>query len=147
MKNKKTKFDNETIFRYFNIRNFEIPKYRSFYISSFQILTPTRFPFLSLFFRQRSGLDNVTAAILSYAVSHLQRGHWKTADNLCRYSRRFHSLSQVYKSLKKITSPAQRFDMQVPNRRSSMQVLTQRQAAGLGWPPGAWHLPHTERCR
>ena len=30
------------IFRYFNIRNFEIPKYWSFYISSFQILTPTR---------------------------------------------------------------------------------------------------------
>ena len=29
------------IFRYFNIRNFEISKYRSFYISSVQILTPT----------------------------------------------------------------------------------------------------------
>ena len=29
-------------FRYFNIRNFEIPKYWSFYIPSFQILTPTR---------------------------------------------------------------------------------------------------------
>ena len=31
------------IFRNFNIRNFEIPKYWSFYISSFQILTPTYF--------------------------------------------------------------------------------------------------------
>ena len=28
-------------FRYFNIRNFEILKYWSFYILSFQILTPT----------------------------------------------------------------------------------------------------------
>ena len=38
-------FENETIdqliFRYFNIRNFEISKYRSLYISSFEILTPT----------------------------------------------------------------------------------------------------------
>ena len=33
----------QLIFRYFNIRNFEISKYRSFYISSFQILTPTHF--------------------------------------------------------------------------------------------------------
>ena len=32
----------QLIFLYFNIRNFEISKYRSFYISSFQILTPTR---------------------------------------------------------------------------------------------------------
>ena len=29
------------MFRYFIIRNFEIPKYRLFYISSFQILTAT----------------------------------------------------------------------------------------------------------
>ena len=40
----KKKFENKDIewliFRYFNIRNFEISKYRSFYISSFQILTP-----------------------------------------------------------------------------------------------------------
>ena len=41
----KNKFKNITTeyhtFRYFDIRNFEIPKYWSFYISSFQILTPT----------------------------------------------------------------------------------------------------------
>ena len=30
------------MFRYFDIRNFEIPKYRSFDISSFQILTATQ---------------------------------------------------------------------------------------------------------
>ena len=30
------------IFRYFNIRNFKIPKYRSFYIWQFQIFCPTR---------------------------------------------------------------------------------------------------------
>ena len=39
------KYDNKTIeklmFRYFNIRNFEISKFQSFYISSFKILTPT----------------------------------------------------------------------------------------------------------
>ena len=40
-KNKNKKFEDKTIFRYFNIRNFKIPKYRSFYISSFQILNPT----------------------------------------------------------------------------------------------------------
>ena len=38
-------YDNKTIekliFRYFNIRNFEISKFQSFYISSFKILTPT----------------------------------------------------------------------------------------------------------
>ena len=43
---RKKKFENKTIekliFRYFNIRNFEIWQYRSFYISSFQILTSTR---------------------------------------------------------------------------------------------------------
>ena len=32
----------QLIFCYFNIRNFEISKYRSFYMSPFQILTPTR---------------------------------------------------------------------------------------------------------
>ena len=31
------------IFRYFNIRNFEIPEQRSFYIRSFQILYPTQY--------------------------------------------------------------------------------------------------------
>ena len=30
------------MFRYINIRNFDISKYRSFYISSFQILAPTQ---------------------------------------------------------------------------------------------------------
>ena len=30
------------MFRHFNIRDFEISKYWSFYILSFQILTPTR---------------------------------------------------------------------------------------------------------
>ena len=41
----KIKFENKMIesliFRYFNIRNFEISKYLSFYISLFQILTLT----------------------------------------------------------------------------------------------------------
>ena len=38
--NSKIKLSNDS-FRYFNIRNFEIPKYYSFYIPSFQILTST----------------------------------------------------------------------------------------------------------
>ena len=37
-----SKKKNYLIFCYFNIRNFKITKYRSFYISSFQIFTPTR---------------------------------------------------------------------------------------------------------
>ena len=40
------KYDNKTIekliFRYFDIRNFEISKFQSFYIPSFKILNPTR---------------------------------------------------------------------------------------------------------
>ena len=44
---KMKKYDNNTIekliFRYFNIRNFEISKFQSFYISSSKILTPTQF--------------------------------------------------------------------------------------------------------
>ena len=44
-KKQKIKFENKVIeqliFRHFNIRNFEISKSRSFYISSFQIFTPT----------------------------------------------------------------------------------------------------------
>ena len=38
--NSKIKLSN--IFRHFDIRNFQIPKYWSFYIPSFQILTPTQ---------------------------------------------------------------------------------------------------------
>ena len=42
----KIKFKNKIIelfiFRYFNIRNFEISKYQSFYVSSLQILTATQ---------------------------------------------------------------------------------------------------------
>ena len=43
----KNKFINKIIerliFRYFNIRNFKIPEYESFYISSFQILYSIQF--------------------------------------------------------------------------------------------------------
>ena len=44
-KKRKIKFENKNIeliiFRYVNIRNFEISRYRSLYISTSQILTPT----------------------------------------------------------------------------------------------------------
>ena len=43
--------------------------------------------------------------------------------------------------------PAQRFDVQAADWRSPIQVLTQRKAAWLGWPPGTGHLSHTEHCR
>ena len=71
----KNKFQNEKIewfdFRYFHIRNFEIPKYRPFYIWSFQMLILTNF-----FFRfsegrnfERRVLWNLTIAnIKSYEV-------------------------------------------------------------------------------
>ena len=44
MKNEKinSKMKLSNIFRYFNIRNFKILKYWSFYISSLQIFTPTQ---------------------------------------------------------------------------------------------------------
>ena len=51
--NSKIKLSN--IFRYFNIRNFEIPKYWSFYISSFQILTPTPFEELEMYNKKGIG--------------------------------------------------------------------------------------------
>ena len=41
MKNYGNKTIEKLIFRYFNICNFEISKFQSFYISSFKILTPT----------------------------------------------------------------------------------------------------------
>ena len=103
------------------------------------------FPFLSLSSRQKSPLENVTAAILSYAVTHLHEGTEKLrktcADTVGHLTGSVPSLQ----SLKKWPR-AQRFDMQPVDRRYPIQVLTQRQAAWLG-PPGARHLPHMERCR
>ena len=43
----------------------------------------------------------------------------------------------------KITS---RSAFRYADRRSTIQVLTQCQAAWLVWPPGTGHLSHTERC-
>ena len=70
------------------------------------------------------------------------RGHRKTAKNPCRYSRLF---NRVLQPLKK-WPPAQRFDIQAADRRSPIQVLTQRRATWLRWSPSAGHLLHTERC-
>ena len=91
-------------------------------------------------------LENVTAAILSYAVSHLHEGTGKlrrTCNNTVSH------LTESVLSLQSLKKwpLAQRFDMQAADRRWPIQVLTQRQAAWLVWPPGTGHLPHTERFR
>ena len=88
----------------------------------------------------------VTAAILSYAVSHLHEGTGnlrKTcADTVGHLTESVPSLTVSEK-----WPPAQCFDVQAADRRSPIQVLTQRKAAWLGWSPGTGHLPHTEHCR
>ena len=49
----KIKFENkiieQLIYRHFNIRNYEISKYRPFYISSYQISTRTQVTYPTLF--------------------------------------------------------------------------------------------------
>ena len=45
----KNKIIKKLIYRYFNIRNCEISKYRSFYISTFQISAPTQVTYPTLF--------------------------------------------------------------------------------------------------
>ena len=88
----------------------------------------------------------MTAAILSYAVSHLHEGTGKLrktcADTVGHSTESVPSLTVSEK-----WPPAQRFDVQAADRRSPIQVLTQRKAAWLGWSPGTGHLPHTEHCR
>ena len=90
--------------------------------------------------------ENVTAAILSYAVSHLQEGTGKLrktcADTVGHLTESVPSLPVSEK-----WPPAQRFDDYVADRRSPIQVLTQRKAAWLVWSPGTGHLPHTEHYR
>ena len=90
--------------------------------------------------------ENVTAAILSYVVSHLHEGTGKLrktcADTVGHLTESVPSLTVSEK-----WPPAQRFDVQAADRRSPIRVLTQRKAAWPGWWPGTGHLPHTEHCR
>ena len=60
-----------------------------------------------------------------------------------------HALNRVFLhcTISAKLPPADRFDMHAMNRRSPVQVLTQREAARLRWSPGTGHLPHTEYCR
>ena len=127
----------------------------AFYISPPPFSLSSRFflfPFSLTFFPPEPPpppLEDVTAAILSYAASHLQGGirtlRKTCADTVGHFTESVPSLQ----SLKK-WPPAQSFDMQAADRRSPIQVLTQRQAAWLEWLPGAGHLPRTyharERC-
>ena len=107
------------------------------------ILTP-RFPFLWLFSPPPPPPPprelNRSHSLLCCDV--FARGHRKTAENLCWYNRPFHKVCPQYL---KEWPPTQRFDMQAADR--PIQVLTQCQAAWLGWLPGTGHLLHTERCR
>ena len=55
-----------------NIRNFEISKYRSFYISSFQLLAPTRRNNSSKATRHRTSLSLVTSIFFLPFICHLK---------------------------------------------------------------------------
>ena len=107
---------------------------------------PSLSPVTSFFTARITPHENVTAAILSYAVSHLHEGIGKLrktcADTVGHLTEPVPSLTVSEK-----WPPAQRFDAQAVDRRSPIQVLTQRKAAWLGWSPGTGHLPHTEHCR
>ena len=90
--------------------------------------------------------ENVTAAILSYAVSHLHEGTGKLRKTCSD------TVGHLTESVPSLTisekwPSAQRFDVQAADRRSPIQVLTQRKAAWLGWSSGTGHLSHTEHCR
>ena len=99
----------------------------------------SRFPFLSL--PPPPPFENVNAAILFYAVLHLHEGTEKLrkicADTVDDLTESVPSLQ----SLKK-WPPTQHFHMQAADRRSPIQVLTQRltdPAAWLGWSPSTTH--------
>ena len=63
------------------------------------------FPFIhGLPARGPPPLENVTAAILSYTISHSHEGHGKTAENLCRCSRTFHRFCPQSTVSEKMTS-------------------------------------------
>ena len=107
---------------------------------------PSLSPVTSFFTARVTPHENVIAAVLSYAVSHLHEGTgklWKTcADAVGHLTESVPSLTVSEK-----WPPAQRFDVQAADRWSPIQVLTQRKAAWLGWSPGTGHLPYTEHCR
>ena len=136
--------------------------------SSFPALSPAT-SVTSFLIARVTPYENMTAAILNYAVSHLHEGTgklWKTcADTVCHSTESVPSLTVSEK-----WPPAQRFDVQVAGRRSPIHVLIQRKAffyfyffilfyfffikmfisfidAWLGWSRGTGHLPHTEHCR
>ena len=116
------------------------------YLFSLSSAVPSLSPVTSFFTARVTPYENVTAAILSYAVSHLHEGTEKLpktcADTIGHLTESVPSLTVSEK-----WPPAQRFDMQAADRRSPIQVLTQRKDAWLGWSPGTGHLPHTEQCR
>ena len=72
--------------------------------------------------------ENVTAAILSYAVSHLHEGTWKLWK-ICADTVGFLTESVLSLTVSEKRPSDQRFDVQAANRRSPIQVLTQRKAA------------------
>ena len=74
-KSSKIKLSNNSSFFYFNIRNFEISKYRSFYISAFQILTSTLFWF---YYRV------ITPSLPAVWTLNVSWAHWGGGQNLER---------------------------------------------------------------
>ena len=102
------------------------------------------FPFLSLPSCQSPSplftFKNMTASILSYAVSHSQEDRRKPRKTCAD-------------TVGHLTVPdsekwpfVQRFNVQATDRRSPIQVLTQRSSAWFGWSPGIANLSYIERC-
>ena len=98
-------------------------------ISSFLHFLPTRVP----------PLENVTAAILSYAVSHLHEDTGKLRKTCADTVGHFTEFVPRLQSLKK-WPPAQRFDMQAADQRSPIQALT-----CLTWTTAWSQTPTTHR--
>ena len=142
--------------------------YSCFHLSGNLPLTyPPPFPLFSFFpflspVTSATSFPTARATFLSYRQSYppwecdrshsllcciaFARGHSETAENLCRYSRPFNRVCPSLAVSEK-WPPARCFDVQAADRRSPIQVLTQRKAAWLGWSPGTGHLPHIEHCR
>ena len=100
------------------------------------------FPFHSLLSRQRFSplpWDRSYSLLCSIVFA---RGHRKTAENPCRYNRSFNRVC-FQSTISEKWPSAQRFDVQAVDRRSLIQVLSQREAAWIGWSPGTGHLYHT----
>ena len=136
-----------------------------FVISPLRLLPFTyahfRFPFLLPSSRQRSPPWECDRSYSLLCCIAFARGHRKTAENLCRYSRSFHKVCPQSTVSEKMTS---RSAFRHAGRGSAViHPSTDPAPSCLTWPTvwcrtpaghlpdtcrtPAGHLPHTERCR